>query len=200
MSFELPHPCIAAAGNSLHFLVVTVDGDTLTMEAYTADNEKFDSLTIRKQDGKYDDAYLQHVKPEELMLLHLALHNHALHPNIGMKTPTVNKAPTEETPVEVVYHISIPPRIKTKAEIEITLTEGSRKNYVSQPEVAKASIEPGQEASLTFKVRARSRIKIDNRSSKLVPSLTFICKYRLGKHEGALRPISVRYVPNNTGK
>jgi hypothetical protein len=59
------HPALAAFAPKLHYLVVAVDGDTLSLRCLTPDGELLDRLTIRKKGRRQDEDYRQQVRFED---------------------------------------------------------------------------------------------------------------------------------------
>ncbi len=65
---SVKHPLLAASGSLYHYMVITIEGNTLSATTYTATGEKFDQFTITKKGGKYTDDYLELAKPEQELI------------------------------------------------------------------------------------------------------------------------------------
>ena len=198
---SMPNPCIAKSQFGYNFLVVTVDGDVLTIEAFNDKNERFDSITIRKHDGKYDDEYLKLVRPEEVMTLHLALHNHALYDrmkiNSHLTRGAITQEPGKDKPAKLIYRIVIPD-LGRRAEVEISPSEQTTKDWIVEPAAVKKTIEPGKESTVEFKfsIQPRGKFTVDLKQHRISPSIMFGASYRIGDFEGTVPPCAVRYMPD----
>ena len=127
--------------------------------------------------------------PEELVILHNALKR-------GLSL-SIADLPTADTPVEATCKFSAPD-IKAKAEIELTLADESQKNYIADPQAAKALLQPGKKSILAFKVQAKGKVRADH--DTLFPPLKFKCKYRIAAYEGSVPSRSVLYRPQKDSK
>ena len=160
------HPYIAAAKKTYHYMVVTIQGNKLSLRALTPQGEEIDNLTVTKQDGQYDKDYLALVKPEETLILRTKL--------AGAISPRLPAVPSPDQPVEITFRLALPELIRESVEIELKLAETSQPHYQMDPSVVKILLTPNKAAMVTAKIRAKGKVK--TRGTQISPAMQFNCR------------------------
>src|SRR5207237_9910166 len=64
-----PHPALAAAAATNHFVLIEASATTLTGSAITTNNDVLNKFELKKPGGRPEAAYLSKVYPEETLEL-----------------------------------------------------------------------------------------------------------------------------------
>jgi len=162
-----PHPCLASVKSISHFLVINVSPESITIDTRDIDNKRYDICTIKKKNGVYDQEYLSAAMPEEAVIISQRLAGNQWgrlqFQASGLPSPkrTVN--------VDCVYSGD---KLDYPVKGTITLSEGSKKNYVMEPE--ELPFDLGTKA--TFGLRSKSRLKVVGGGINPPLSVVYRCK------------------------
>ena len=176
-----------------HYCAFTVDGGSLQMRALTAEGKEFDSFTIKKTDGRYDEAYLAEAQPMEQAMLAMGII-----PRDEPSRMEIDPLPSMEKPGEVKLSMRFR-GLATPVSVSVQLAEMSRPAYAMDPVTQEAK--PEGECQFSLKVRALKPVSTTDEKDKsgkviaqtLVPELRFLVTGKCGKWEASYVTSPLQY-------
>ncbi len=178
------NPAAVVGLREYHYVLVDVDGQTLSARTLTPEGKQIDAFRIVKRDGKPDAEYLALAMPEsefdklrDLIIVHLR----------GITLPALPQP--GQPPVKVSFPVGA-----GEHAMDFKLRLEGRGHYrMSPPEVTGRSPANGT-TDVTVAIGARG--KTDVRGSALDPAVNFIIEYRIGQTDGLIYGGSLRFRPD----
>jgi predicted phosphodiesterase len=166
-------PHTAAARHAYHYCVVEVDGGTLALRAIDIDGTQFDRVTIKKQDGTFDKAYLKRAMPESTFgelaepLRRLIYPGHRFAERISPKKASPVTLKLGAGPKALRYRI--------------TIEERAAPSYEIKP--ATGTVAAGDVAEVTVHIRPKANVTVGD-GGGLHPILRLRCAYEIDGKTG----------------
>jgi predicted phosphodiesterase len=163
------HPLLAKSFKGYHYLVFSVDAETLRLRTLGVDDEELDAMTITKKNGLYDAAYLAEAHSMEEAVFAQG--------GIRLAMPTLPGLPSGTT-IPISLKIKFPALVEP-VSATVGLADASAGDYAMLP--VSVAVQPGKEVAVTLKVEARGKVALekdakDPRVSRLVPPLRFVLR------------------------
>jgi len=116
-----PHPALAAAAATNHFVLIEATATTLTGRTITTNNGVLDQFELKKPGGNPEPSYLAQVYPEEALKL--------AYEAVPSLTANLTAAPKTNAPAQAMFTIRPLKSIGDPLQLEITLTPESARYY-----------------------------------------------------------------------
>lgn len=165
------HPCVASHRSMCHFLVIKVKPESLTIDVRTVDDKLFETFTINKKDGVYDEAYLASVVPEEAVKMTLKLGG-----QVGFSSDAI-PGPDNATKMTCAY-TGGDPGFPIKGIV--TLSEESKENYIMEPKELPFAVVSKEESVASFRMRSKSKVTVTG-GGAISPPLVMTYHYKVGQ-------------------
>jgi len=170
-------PHLAVGKNMYHYMVLKVDGNTLSGKVFSPEEEILDSFTITKTGDSFDDAYLnQSLREEDFGKLRK-----------GLSWITLPEKPVPGKP----FHVSLTLASgSVQGAYEIQIAERSEKYYKMEP--VKGKIPADTSVDVKLVITANQEIKL--KRVYLRPALVLKCSYDIAGNKGSIysRQVSVK--------
>ena len=174
---------LAKTASVHHFIVVDVNGDSLSMKAYSPNGDVIDSLNVSKVNGRYDENYLKQVKSkEELDLVTLFLR--------GI-SGSISSVPLYDVPARRTFEVQPPMRFGD-VRFKISLSPKSSKNYTMQ--TVEGILEPEEKRQIQLEIFSRGPVVISE-WGEISPPIKLECELEFKNRSLKIEGGNIEYWP-----
>jgi hypothetical protein len=170
-------PHLAVGKNMHHYMILKVDGNTLSGKVFSPEDEVLDSFSITKTDSGFDKAYLDQALRES---------------DFGKLRKGLSWIALPEKPVPgKPFHVSLTLASgSVQGAYEIQIAERSEKYYKMEP--VKGKIPADTSVDVKLVITANQEIKL--KRVYLRPALVLKCSYDIAGNKGSIysRQVSVK--------
>ena len=184
--YEIGHSNFLAKSESIHhFVYFRLNGDTLSMKAYSLSDSLFDNLVIIKHDGKYSKMYLDIVKPQEQLDAYTMF--------LRAISSGIDKIPLKKHPATVVINLKSVPGTGN-INFRISLSSASENNYRMDP--VKGILHKNEKLNIPVHIFSKGDVTV-SKWGEIRPSLRLKAVCNISGEKQNILGGKVEYWPGN---